>query len=122
MKSLIASLVLLILMLICVVWNYIYINEVFAEMNRLLDALPSVNSPDCEARAAAICDYWESRVDTVGLSVGYTVVDRVSEQAATLQACAACGDAYGFSTALALLRDALGDLRRLESFSIGNLL
>lgn len=122
MKSLTVSLILLILMLICVVWNYIYINEVFDEMNRLLDELPDVNSPDCRAHATAICDYWESRVDTVGLSVCYTTVDRVSEQAATLQACAARGDVYGFSTAVALLRDAIGDMRRLEDFSIGNLL
>lgn len=122
MKSLTVSLILLILMLICVVWNYIYINEVFDEMNRLLDELPDVSSPDCRVHAAAICDYWESRVDTVGLSVCYTVVDRVSEQAAALQACSACGDVYGFHSAVALLRDAIGDMRRLEDFSIGNLL
>lgn len=122
MKSLTVSLILLVLMLICVVWNYIYINEVSAQMDRLLDALPDVDSPDCTAHAARICDYWAAHVDTVGLSVCYTTVDRVSEQAATLQACAACGDSYGFSTALILLRDAIEDMRRLEAFSIGNLL
>ena len=122
MKSLVTALILLILMLSCVVWNYIYINEVFGEMNRLLDELPDVASPDCNARATAICNYWESHADTVGLSVGYTIVDRVSEQAALLQACSSCGDGYGFYSAIVLLRDALGDMRRLEQFSIGNLL
>ncbi|MBR3893875.1 MAG: hypothetical protein IKJ35_01880 [Clostridia bacterium] len=121
MKSLTLSLILLGLMLICIVGNYIYINEVSARMDRLLDEFPEIGSPACEARASEICDYWAARVDTVGLSVCYTTVDRVSEQAATLQACAACGDVYGLHTALALLRDAIGDVRRLEAFSIGNL-
>ncbi|MBQ7347310.1 MAG: hypothetical protein IJW55_05075 [Clostridia bacterium] len=91
-------------------------------MNALLDALPDAGDTHCAESAAKICDYWEARVDTVGLSVGYTVVDRVSEQAATVLACANCGDLYGLRTAVALLRDALGDMRRLEEFSIGNLL
>ena len=122
MKSFTAALVLLAIMLICIVWNYIYINEVFSEMNAMLDRLPDVGNEDCSTAAAAICDYWESHVDTVGLSVGYTVVDRVSEQAATMLSCASCKDLYGFRTAVALLRDALGDMRRLEDFSVGNLL
>jgi len=122
MKALAFSLILLVLMLFCVIGNYIYINEVSAQMDRLLEDLPRLDSPDCEARAAEICDYWASHVDTVGLSVCYTTVDRVSEQSAILQSCAAHGDVYGFFTALTLLRDAVGDMRRLEDFSIGNLL
>ena len=42
--------------------------------------------------------------------------------AAVLSACAACGDLFGYRSALALLQDAIGDVRRLEKISIENLL
>ena len=122
MKSLIVTLVLLVLMLGCVVGNYFYINRVADEMEALLNALPDIGEEDCAAGTAELRSYWEKRVGFVGLSVGYTVVDRVSEQAATLEACASCGDLFGFRTAAALLRDALGDVRRLERFSLENLM
>ena len=121
MKSFWISMALLIAMLIGIAVNYIYINDVSDTLYERLDALPDVRDPSCTTAAEELCAYWESVVDTVNLSVGYTVVDRVSEQAVTLAACAACGDFYGFRTALALLRDAVGDMRRLERFSIGNL-
>ena len=115
------SLILAGLMLAGIGINYIYINDVSDELYRQLDAMPDAEAPNCIMAANALCEYWEKHVDIVGLSVSYTIVDRLSEQAATLVACAECGDFYGFRTALALTRDAVGDMRRLETFSIGNL-
>lgn len=91
-------------------------------MNTMLDELPDMDDEDCLSAAMEIFSYWESHVDTVGLSVEFITVDRVSEQITTLLACAECGDLYGFRTSIALLRDAIGDMHRLETFSIENLL
>ena len=121
MKSFWIAMLLLAATLVGIGVNYIYINEVSDELYERIDRLPDVRDPGCVSEAEDICQYWDEHVNTVGLSVGYTVVDRVSEQAVTLAACAACADFYGFQTALALLRDAVGDMRRLERFSIGNL-
>lgn len=122
MKMFWISVALLLGVLLGVTVNYIYINEVSDTLSAKIEALPDVNDPACAEAAAEIADYWEQRVDYAGLSVSFVITDRVSEQAATLVACAECGDLYGFRTALALLRDAVGDLRRLETFSIGNIL
>lgn len=122
MKSLLISLLLFSVMLGGIAANAVYINNVATEMNRLLSDLPDIGEEECSRATLDICEYWERNIPYVGLSVGYTVVDRVSEQAATLAACAACNDFFGFRTALALLQDAVGDMRRLEQFSIGNLL
>lgn len=122
MKSFWISMTLLTAMLIGIGLNSAYINRTADELCEMLDALPDVEDPTCAESAAELRDHWEEIVDTVNLSVGYNVVDRVSEQAATLAACAACGDFYGYHTALALLRDAVGDMRRLEGFSVRNLL
>ena len=109
-------------MLICIVWNYIYINDVFLQMNSRLDRLPAPDSAGCAEALRELCSYWESQTDWVGLSVGYPTVDRVGEQAGTALTCALHGDCFGFYTAIALLRDSLSDMRRLECFSVKNLL
>lgn len=108
--------------LIVGIWgNYHYINSVANELDARLDALPDISSPDCNSEARALLSYWEEQMDFVGLSVSYPVVDRLNEQAVALLAATECGDLYGYRSALALLRDAVGDMRRLEKFSIGNL-
>lgn len=122
MKSLYVSLVLFAVMLGGIVTNFVYINRTADKMTEMLDALPALTEPACLEATQEICDFWLEEADLVALSVSYTVVDRVSEQAALLVSCAACHDFYGYHSALALLKDAVGDMRRLERFSIGNLL
>ena len=122
MKSLSVLFVLLFLLLAATVGNYIYINDVSDQMLFKIEAIPHPDASDCKARIDELIDFWESELDTVCLSVSYTVADRISEHAATLSACVRSGDRYGFYYSLSLLRDAVGDLRRLESLSIGSLL
>lgn len=122
MKSFYISLILLALLAVGIVWNCIYINDVFSSMNALLDAVPDLTDPNCTAACNRLAEKWEKHTDTVCLSVCFSVLDRVSEEVDLLCASAACGDRYGFEAARAMLRDALEDMRRLEEFSIGNLL
>ena len=122
MRSFVVALLLLALLLGGVVCNFAFINETSRELLLRIDGLPTIDSPDCLPRAKALSDYWEGRIQTVSLSVCYPAIDRVSEQIALVIACAECGDVYGFCSSVALLRDAASDLRRLERFSVGNLL
>lgn len=117
MKEVIAVLFLLILLVGFVVWNAIYINNVAIRLSNAVDALPDVTDPACADAAKALRDEWEKSAPIVGISVSYTIADRVGEQSAVLAACAACGDAPGYASARALLADALRDLRRAEQFS-----
>lgn len=121
MKAFWISIALLILLVSAIICNFFFINRVANRLERALDAIPDVGDPSCASAAQAFLADWEESVELVGLSVSYPIVDRVSEQAVTLVACAECQDLYGFRTALALLRDAVGDMRRLEKFSLGNL-
>ena len=122
MRAFLISVVLLIALVSCVAINNVYINRVADDLLSRLESLPDVGASDCTVRANELLAAGEEQVEWVRLSVGYTVVDRVCEQTATLVACAECGDLYGFRTALALLRDAVGDMRRLEVLSISNIL
>ena len=122
MKVMIAVLILLVLLVSGTVCNYIYINEVCDRCLDYLDEIPAPDDVACGEKIDALIEYWESKSDLVSLSVSYTVTDRMSEHAAVLSAAARCGDRYGFYTALVLVRNTIGDLRRFERFSIGNLL
>ena len=122
MKAFIISILLALLLLGCITFNNIYINRLADRILEQLDALPTIDDNACIPQAQAILAEWDEQVECVRLSVGYPVVDRVSEQATTLLACAECGDLYGFQIALALLRDAIGDMRRLELLSVSNIL
>ena len=122
MKSFMISLGLLAVLLSGVLINHLYIKDVFAHMSAEIDALPDVGDADCPAAVQDLASYWDRQIDLVSLSVSYPIVDRICEHVATLLACAECNDLFGYRTALALLRDALGDMMRFEAPSIGTLL
>lgn len=122
MKSLIATSVLFILLIGTVATNFFFVNHVTDRMEQMVEVLPDIDSDGCVAAAQELQDYWESRRDLLGLSLGYNLIDRVCEQSALLLTCAEVRDVYGYHSARTLLLDAIDDARRTENFSIGNLL
>jgi len=114
MKSFVISIVLAVLMLTAIVGNVLYINKVETRMNRMLDELPSFGSPTCAEAAREMEAYWQKNLQFVVISVNYSTADRVSEHLATLIACTGSGDRFGYYTSIALIRDAVGDMTRME--------
>ena len=121
MRSLIATVILVLVMLLAATLNFVYVNRVADEMTALTDALPSINHPDCVKKTDELCKKWERNAPFVGLTVGFLTVDKLSEHCETLRSCAAVGDVYGYHAALTLLQDSIDDVRRLEKFEIENL-
>ncbi len=121
MKSLIATVVLLSLVLILSVLNFVYVNTTADMLCDMLDTLPSMEDPSAQAAAQAIEEYWREKEGIIGLTVSYPFVDRISEEAARLGAAIQAKDLYGFESARTLLYDAAEDMRRAEQFSVKNL-
>ena len=122
MKSLTITLILLVLMLLGIGINHFHVNKTADALLDRLNDLPDVGEEGCADGVRKFCEDWERTMGTVEFSTGLTVVDRISEQAATLLACAECEDLYGYRTALALLRDAIEDMRLTEELSLRALL
>lgn len=116
MKSFVISLLLLCLMLAGIIFNSLYINNVVNGIEERLDVLPDIGEEGCPEQAAELLHAWEAQVGWVSLSVSFPVFDRVSEQVSLLHAAAVCGDAFGYRAAIALLYDAVDDMRRLETW------
>lgn len=121
MRSLIATILLLVLMLLGAAANFIYVNRVADEMVELINTIPDVGEPLCVEKIDALCKKWEKNAPIVGLTVGFLTVDKLSEHCQTLLSCAKVGDVYGYYSTLSLLKDSIDDVRRLEQFEIENL-
>ena len=121
MKSLIATVILFCVMVLAATANFIYVNRLADAMEELADAMPSPDEPMCVEKADELCQKWEKHAPIVGLTVGFLTVDKLSEHCETLRSCAEVGDVYGYYSTLALLKDSIDDVRRLEKFEIENL-
>ena len=122
MKAFAVSVILLLVLLLGILGNYWYINTLGDRMEATLETIPDIGEDGCAEAVESFLALWETHAATVGLSVAFPTVDRLSEQAQTLLVCAKTGDTFGFAVARGLLRDAIDDMRRLEAFSIANLL
>lgn len=122
MRSLVATLILFCLLITGVTVNARQVKHVSTALSARIEALPDADAADCADAVRDLNDYWLTHVEWLEFSAGYTIVDRITEQAATLLACAECGDLYGYRTALALLLDAVEDLARTEQLTVGTVL
>ena len=122
MKSFLFSMALFALLLFVIAWNFVYVNSTADRLLEMIEALPASPDENALAPAEELSDFWDDRINSIGFSVGYTVLDRISEQAATLVTTSKYHNFFDYQLAKELLRDAVRDMRRLEQFSVGNLL
>ena len=121
MRSLIATIVLLCIMILAATANFIYVNNLADAITEIADALPDIDEPMCVQKANELYQKWAKHAPIIGLTVGFSTIDKLSEHCQTLLSCAEVGDVYGYYAALALIYDAIDDIRRLEQFSVSNL-
>lgn len=114
MKSFFWSFALFVLTLIVILCNAFYINRVSDRLLEKLESLPDITNENCIAAAEELYQDWMKQSKLAEMSVSYPILDRVTEQAALLVTCAKCKDHYGYRSAIALLTDAVEDMRRLE--------
>ena len=122
MKSFIATLVLLGVMLGGILVNCIYINNVANDMLEAAEELRFLEGEESVLRAVALLEYWQGKVGLVDLSVNYLLIERVNQNLALVVTCAKAEDRFGYLSALSLLIDAIEDMRRLEELSLGGIL
>ncbi len=114
--------VVLVVVVILVIVNALYVGRTVEELTSRLDALPK--APDGTAtplEIAALRELLESKEALLGLSVSYAVMDKVTEALYSLEAAAREGDVYQYGETLALLRDLIEDIGRLEKVEVKNL-
>ncbi|MBR6783020.1 MAG: DUF4363 family protein [Clostridia bacterium] len=123
MKGCILGGAVLLLVIALAVCNALFVTKTQAALLSELAALPPVPDPTTTpARVAALRDHLESKEALLGISVSYTMIDKATEALRPLEASAASGDIMQYQATLAVLRDMLEDIGRLERLSLKNIL
>lgn len=123
MKGCIIGGVVLLLVIILAVCNALFVTKTEASLLYELATLPSVPDPaTTPAKIAALRGHLESKEAFLGISVSYNMIDKATEALRSLEASAASGDIMQYQATLAVLRDMLEDIGRLERLSLKNIL
>ena len=86
------------------------------------DALPVIPDADTPGLLDGLETQFNRYETGLSLSVSFPILDRVREQIAAARAYAVSGSDTDYAAALAVLREALNDLDRLERFSVRNIM
>ena len=114
--------VVLAVVVILVTVNAVFVGNTVEELTGRVRALPAIPDPaETPEEIAAIRDLLSSKEPLLGLSVSYAVMNKVTEALYGLEAAARAGDVYQYGESLALLRDLVEDIGRLERVEIKNL-
>ena len=122
MKGCIVAAVVLAVVLSLVAVNAIYVRHVSATLTEMTESLPDLPNEDTPEKIQKIGDRLNRHTALLSLSVNYTLLARLSETIATLEANARTGDAMQYAATLAVLREICRDIARAERFHIKNLL
>lgn len=130
MKAFLAIVLILAAMLCCIVFNYFYINKTANELTAMTYDIPPLGDEGCYTALSRLDEYWKANHDRVGLSVSFVELNRVTDAITSMKSYALTGTRTGdssdyvsdFECARELLLNAISEMRRLEAFTIGNIL
>lgn len=121
MRTLIIVSVIFTVLCLTMLLNYRYINETADELVRLTESL-SLDDSSCFQTVEKIEKKWEKSSYIFSLTVSFKDIDYLGETLLALKSAAQNKDEVEFERYKTLLMDAIDGVRRLEKFSIINIL
>lgn len=123
MKGCIIAGVILILVLSGVIFNAFYVRNTADHLLQAVDGLPAIPDPIATpSEIAVIQQELEDHAPFLGITVPYSIIDRVSEAFINLDACARSNDLLQYTETLALLQDLIEELSRTERITLKSVL
>ena len=121
MRTLITALAIFFALCVTMAANFRYINETADKLTELTEAL-SIDDAECLEKIDEIEKLWEKSSDIFSLSVGFKEIDYLGETLLALKSTAENRSELEFERYRSLLIDAIDGVRRLEKFSVMNIL
>ena len=113
----------LILVIAAVILNALFVGHTVEDLTAQVEALPMTpDTADTPEAIASLREYLESKEALLGISVSYDVTDKVVEALRGLEAAARAEDVFQYQGTLAILKDLIEDIGRLEKLSVKSLL
>lgn len=120
--AVVVSAVLLGIILAFVAGNALFVHHTVSSLRDKVESLPSIPDAYVPGQLDELSDLFSSHETGLSLSVSFPILDRVREQIVTARAYAVMGKEADYTAALAVLKDVIRDLDRLERFSARNIM
>lgn len=120
MKTFFVSISIFLLLISVIIMNSFYINRI---SEQLMSAAKKITAPNGD-RSIALSDFsnlWHKNRNKISLSVNYVYIENIGERLAAVKAAHLRGDNDMFLHELAMLKEEIRELNRLERFSSINL-
>ena len=122
MKGFILTLILFTLLIASIIINCFFVNNVHKDMHELVDKVSPYPSEENEALIKQIEKLWDERKKLLSISVSFSEIDKVTNSIDALSASNQSKDATQIAINIKLLQNAIDTLKRLEMFSVENIL
>lgn len=122
MKGFYITIALFLVLVISGILNFLFINNVYSEMNEMISDISESPCPENEEKIKRLSEYWEEANSIVGISVNFLSIDSVSNLIDSVYVYNEQGDDIQLSYSIELLINAVENIKRLEVFSIKNIL
>ncbi len=122
MKDMIIAIILITSLLICIVFNFIYLNSIADNMNDMIKQISAVPSSENQDLIDSLKSFWEKHYSWVSLSVSFSDMDELTNAIDAVSASNAMNDSALLSTNIQRLENAVEAMVRLEKFKISNIL
>ena len=122
MKGFILTLILFTLLIASIIINCFFVNNVHKDMHELVDKVSPYPSEKNEALIKQIEKLWDERKKLLSISVSFSEIDKVTNSIDALSASNQSKDATQIAINIKLLQNAIDTLKRLEMFSVENIL
>lgn len=120
MKALVISLIIFTLLSVALFANFVYVNNTADSLHSLAKSLTL--APSGKDALDKLEAEWSKASLVFGLSVNSKEINAMDETLLSLRSAYTLGREYEFEHTKALLIDCINDLRRLERFSVKNIL
>jgi len=118
MKTLIASVALLLILTVIIIGNVFYINQSTEEIRRLTESI----TVSAEADAVnALKEYWKKHKKYFALSVSYSSLDEICDLVIKIESAYKAGNSTALEKNKELLFDELIGITRFEKISLENI-
>ena len=121
MQTLITALAIFLALCIAMIFNYLYINKTADEFTSVAESL-SLEDPECLEKIKELEEKWEKSSLIFSFTVSFKDLDYLGETLLALKSSAESANVLEFERYQALMIDAMDGVRRLERFSVINIL
>lgn len=116
MKSSWFALILFLLLLGFIIFNFIFVNRRSDELVKAAEALPAIGEPECAEAAAELASFWESSSVYISFSCGVSEIEHITDLCDSLCVYAESGNACEFERIRRMLVNAFIGISAFESF------